>query len=183
MSKVGKLPVPVPDGVKLEMKDGSLKATGPKGTLTVNCHPEMNVELKDNEIVVTRPSDHRTHRSLHGLTRTLINNAIVGVNEGYTKTLEIIGVGYRAEMKGALLEVNVGYSHPIYLRPADGINIEVPKKENKIIISGVDKQLVGMTAAQIRSFRPPEPYKGKGIKYIDEVIRRKAGKAAGGGAA
>jgi large subunit ribosomal protein L6 len=182
MSKIGKMPVPIPDGVKVEKKNSSLKVSGPKGELTVDCHPDMKVEIQDKEVVVTRPSDQREHRSLHGLTRTLINNAVVGVHEGYSKTLEIIGVGYRAEMKGSLLEVNVGYSHPIYLRPADGIDIEVPKKDNKIIITGIDKQLVGMTAAQIRSFRPPEPYKGKGIKYIDEVIRRKAGKAAGGAA-
>jgi large subunit ribosomal protein L6 len=179
MSKIGKLPVPIPKGVKVERKDNTLTATGPKGTLSVDIHPEMNVEIQEKEIVVTRPSDHRNHRSLHGLTRTLVNNLVSGVNEGYTRTLEIVGVGYRAEMKGSVLEVNVGYSHPIYLRPAEGIKIEVPPKDNKIIVSGADKQLVGMTAAEIRSFRPPEPYKGKGIKYIDEVIHRKAGKTAG----
>ncbi len=181
MSKIGKLPVPIPKGVKVEQKSHTLTATGPKGTLSVDINPEMNVDVQENEIIVTRPSDHRTHRSLHGLTRSLVYNMVAGVHEGYSKTLEIIGVGYRAEMKGPILEVNVGYSHPIYLRPADGINIVVPPKDNKIIISGADKQLVGMTAAEIRSFRPPEPYKGKGIKYIDEVIHRKAGKAAGGG--
>ncbi len=181
MSKVGKLPVPIPKGVKVEQKGNTFTATGPKGTLTVDIHPEMNIDIQETEIIVTRPSDHRTHRSLHGLTRTLVSNAVEGVSEGFSKTLEIIGVGYRAEMKGALLEVNVGYSHPIYMRPAEGINIVVPPKDNKVIISGPDKQLVGMTAAEIRSFRPPEPYKGKGIKYIDEVIHRKAGKAAGGG--
>jgi large subunit ribosomal protein L6 len=181
MSKIGKLPVPIPKGVKVEQKAHTLTATGPKGTLSVDIHPAISVDIQEKEIVVTRPSDHRTHRSLHGLTRTLIQNLVSGVQEGYVRKLEIIGVGYRAEMKGPVLEVNVGYSHPIYLRPADGIKIEIPPKDNKIIVSGIDKQLVGMTAAEIRSFRPPEPYKGKGIKYIEEVIHRKAGKAAGGG--
>lgn len=181
MSKIGKLPVPIPKGVKVEQKGRTLTATGPKGTLSVNIHPEMKVDIQEKEIVVTRPSDHRTHRSLHGLTRTMVLNLVSGVSMGYSRTLEIIGVGYRAEMKGSVLEVNVGYSHPIFMRPAEGVTIVTPPKDNKIIISGVDKQLVGMTAAEIRSFRPPEPYKGKGIKYIEEVIHRKAGKAAAGG--
>ncbi|UCD16250.1 MAG: 50S ribosomal protein L6 [Candidatus Zixiibacteriota bacterium] len=179
MSKIGKLPVVIPDGVKVAYQDSQITVTGPKGTLSLNVHPDMVIEIRDSQVVVTRPSDHREHRSLHGLTRSLIQNMVTGVTDGYKITLELVGIGYRAELKGPLLEVNVGYSHPLLMRPPDDISLEVLPKEGKIIVSGIDKQLVGMTAAKIRSFRPPEPYKGKGIKYSDEVIHRKAGKTAG----
>ena len=183
MSKVGKVPVQLPDKVKAELKDRNLTVTGPKGNLSLQVHKAMIVDIQDTQIVVTRSSDHRIHRSLHGLTRALIQNMVTGVSDGFKKTLEMVGVGYRAEVKGKILEVHVGYSHPIIMCPPEGVSLEVIPKENKIIIDGIDRQLVGMTAAKIRSFRPPEPYKGKGIKYIEEVIRRKAGKAAGAGAA
>ncbi|MBN2227928.1 MAG: 50S ribosomal protein L6 [candidate division Zixibacteria bacterium] len=179
MSKIGKMPVDIPGGVKVDLKDNTMTVKGPKGELSQELHPAMNIDVQEKQVVVTRPSDHREHRSLHGLTRTLIQNMVTGVSDGYSRILEMVGVGYRAEMKGPLLEVHVGYSHPLIMRPPDGVNLQVIPKENKIIVTGIDKQLVGMTAAKIRSFRPPEPYKGKGIKYSDEKIRRKAGKAAG----
>jgi len=181
MSKIGKMPVDIPGGVKVDLKEGRMTVKGPKGELCLDLHPAMNIDVQEQQVVVTRPSDHREHRSLHGLTRTLIQNMVTGVSSGFSKTLEMVGVGYRAEVKGPLLEVHVGYSHPLIMRPPDGVELQVIPKENKIIVSGIDKQLVGMTAAKIRSFRPPEPYKGKGIKYSDEQIRRKAGKTAGAG--
>jgi large subunit ribosomal protein L6 len=181
MSKIGKLPVQLPDKVKAELKDGTLTVNGPKGTLTLQVQEVISLDIQETQIVVTRPSDHRIHRSLHGLTRALIQNMVTGVSDGFKKTLEMVGVGYRAEIKGPIIEVHVGYSHPIIMCPPEGVSLNVIPKENKIIVDGIDKQLVGMTAAKIRSFRPPEPYKGKGIKYIEEVIRRKAGKAAGSG--
>lgn len=180
MSKVGKLPVIIPKGVKVDLGDSRISVNGPKGSLNRVLHEKVNVKIEGDSIVVTRPSDIKSHRSLHGLTRALIQNMVTGVTDGFTKTLELVGVGYRAEVKDKLLELNIGKSHPILLRPPEGISISVERKGNKILVSGIDKQLVGQTAATIRKFRPPEPYKGKGIKYIDEVIRRKAGKAAGG---
>ena len=182
MSKIGKLPVQIPDKVKVEFRENNLSVDGPKGSLKMQVHRDINIDIRESQIVVTRPSDHREHRSLHGLTRALVQNMVTGVSDGYTRTLELVGVGYRAEAKGRILEIHVGYSHSIIMCPPEGISFEVIPKENKIIVTGIDKQLVGMTAAKIRSFKPPEPYKGKGIKYIDEVIHRKAGKAAGGGA-
>lgn len=183
MSKIGKQPVKIPSGVKVDIKGSHINITGPKGTLTRDIHPDINVAIEDNEIVVTRPTDNRNHRSLHGLTRALIQNMVTGVNKGYTITLEIIGIGYRAEMTGKLLTLYVGYSHPVVFRAPEGVSLDVIPKENKIIVSGTNKELVGSAAAKIRSVRPPEPYKGKGIKYSDETIRRKAGKAAVGGGA
>jgi large subunit ribosomal protein L6 len=179
MSKIGRLPIKIPAGVKVDIKNSTVSITGPKGTLTHNSHPDIDVKFEDGIITVSRPSNQRLHRSLHGLTRALLNNMVVGVTNGYERILEMVGVGYRAELNGKLLILNLGYSHPIVMRPPDGIAIKVEPKENKIFISGIDKQLVGMTASQIRRLRPPEPYKGKGIKYSYEIIHRKAGKTAG----
>lgn len=183
MSKIGKLPVQIPKGVNVDIADGTIKVKGPKGELAYDIHKKIEAVVEDGKIVVKRGSDDGLSRSLHGLTRALIQNLVTGVSEGYSKTLEMVGVGYRAEMQGKLLVLNVGFSHPVLFRPPEGITFEVIPKENKIIVSGIDRQLVGAMAAEIRRIRPPEPYKGKGIKYIDEQIRRKAGKAAGGGAA
>ncbi len=177
MSRVGKLPISVPDGLKVEIKNEMVMVEGSKGKLSESIHPDMKVVIKDGEIKVERPSENRQHKSLHGLTRTLIQNMITGLTEGYEKKLEIVGVGYRAEMKGKALLLLLGYSHPIYFVPPEGdITIEVPSPTN-LIIKGVNKQLVGEVAAKIRSFRPPEPYKGKGIRYEGEHVRRKVGKA------
>ena len=180
MSKIGKKPVIVPSGVKVDIKGAQIKITGPKGNLSRQIHKDMNVALENDKIVVTRPSDNKKHRSLHGLTRALIQNMVTGVTDGFKITLEINGIGYRAEMKGKLLELQLGFSHAIMFRAAEGVNLEVVPKINKIVVSGINKELVGAAAAEIRSLRPPEPYKGKGIKYDFETIRRKAGKAAVG---
>ena len=155
-----------------------MKVKGPKGELHQNVHSNISVEIKDNEITVTRPDDSKENKSLHGLTRALIQNMVTGVNSSYKKELEIVGVGYRAELKGKNLLLNIGYSHPIYFAPPETITFETPS-QTQIVVSGADKQLVGQVAAKIRSFREPEPYKGKGIKYVGEHIRRKAGKTAG----
>jgi len=179
MSKVGKLPVKIPSGVKVDLADDKIGVTGPKGSLSMPIRNEISVQVEDDSIVVNRSTDLKPHRSLHGLTRALIQNMITGVTEGYKIELEMVGVGYNAQVKGKVLELALGFSHPIVVRPPDGVSTEVIPKENKIIITGIDKQLVGQTAAKIRSFRPPEPYKGKGVKYVGEQIRRKAGKAAG----
>ncbi len=180
MSKIGKLPVQIPKGVKVDLKDGNqIDINGPKGNLSRRLHKDMKINIDSETITVERPTDSRNHKALHGLTRTLIYNMVTGVSDGYSKTLELVGVGYRAEMKGKLLEMHLGLSHPVLVGPPESVEISVIPKENKIIVSGPDKQLVGQTAAEIRKFRPPEPYKGKGIKYSDEQIRRKAGKAAG----
>jgi large subunit ribosomal protein L6 len=178
MSRVGRKPIPIPKGVRVEKSNGVIKVSGPKGELTAQVHPRIEVEISSYQILVKRKSDARIDRALHGLWRALINNMIVGVTEGYTKKLEIVGIGYRAELKGKALVLYLGYSHPIIFIPPDGVKIEVPQPTN-IVVSGIDKQLVGQVAAKIRSFRPPEPYKGKGIRYEGEVIRMKAGKAAG----
>lgn len=183
MSKIGKKPIIVPSGVKVDIKGGHVTITGPKGNLSRQVHADMNVALENDLIVVTRPSDNKQHRSLHGLTRALLQNMVIGVTEGYKITLEINGIGYRAEMKGKILELHLGFSHPILFRPAEGVTLEVIPKINKIIVSGINKELVGSAAAEIRLLRPPEPYKGKGIKYDFETIRRKAGKAAVGAGA
>lgn len=180
MSKIGKLPIPIPSGVKVEIAGEEVKVTGPKGFLVQRLHKDIIVKIENDQLAVSRPTDQGQHRALHGLTRSLINNMVIGVSEGYKKTLEMVGIGYRAEMKGKLLELHLGFSHPMLLLPPEGIEIEVIPKENKIIVSGINKQLVGQTAAEIRKFRPPEPYKGKGIRYEGEQVRRKAGKAATG---
>ncbi len=177
MSRIGKRPVPTLKGVKVERKDGVLKVTGPKGELSALIPESIGVEVKENQIVVSRSSEEKSQRALHGTWRALINNMMKGVSEGYQRKLEIVGVGYKAEMKGKRLQLLLGYSHPIIFEPPPTIKVEVPQPTN-ILISGIDKQLVGQVAAKLRSFRPPEPYKGKGVKYEGEYIRRKAGKAA-----
>ena len=180
MSRIGKKPIEIPAGVEVKLDGTTITVKGPKGTLTRELHPNITVEIEGNTINVSRPNDNKENRSLHGLTRTLIANMVEGVNVGYKKELEINGIGYRAAMVGTSLELNIGYSHKVIMAQPEGIKIEVPSP-NKIIISGPDKQKVGQFAAEVREKRPPEPYKGKGIKYIDEHIRRKEGKAGKGG--
>lgn len=177
MSRVGKKPITLND-VTLTTEGNVVKVKGKLGELQHEVHPNITVEVKENELYVTRPDDSKENKSLHGLTRALINNMVVGVTEGYSKSLEIVGVGFRAELKGKNLLLNLGYSHPIYFAPPDEITLEVPAP-TQIKISGSDKALVGLVAAKLRSLRPPEPYKGKGVKYSDETIVRKAGKTAG----
>lgn len=179
MSRVGKSPITIPDKTTVKITGSHINVSGPKGTLERDIHPDMTAALEDNQIVVTRPSDQKRHRALHGLTRALIANMVQGVTAGYRKDLRIIGVGYRSELKGKTLVLNLGYSHPIVFLPPEGIGIEVQPKENTIAVTGVDKELVGATAAKIRSFRKPEPYKGKGIRYVDEYVQIKTGKTAG----
>lgn len=178
MSRIGKKPVVIPNGVTVNKSGSNLKVKGPKGELEQSLHKNITVEVNDGEVVVTRPNDLKESKALHGLTRALIQNMVLGVTDSYKKTLDIVGVGYRAEMKGKNLLLNIGYSHPVYFMPPDGISLETPAP-TQIVISGIDKQLVGMVASKIRSIRKPEPYKGKGIKYSDEIIQRKAGKTAG----
>jgi large subunit ribosomal protein L6 len=177
VSRVGRKPIPIVAGVKVQKTDRSVKVVGPKGELTASVHPDIGFEIKDNQVFVTRSSDLKEQRSLHGLWRALMANMIKGVTEGYSRKLELVGVGYRAEMKGKKLQLALGFSHPILFAPPEGLKVEAPTQTN-ITISGIDKQLVGQIAAKIRSFRPPEPYKGKGVKYEGEYVRRKAGKAA-----
>jgi large subunit ribosomal protein L6 len=178
VSRIGKKPVEIPKGVTVNLDGNLIKVKGPKGELHRNIHPLIKTEIVEGEIVFSRPDDLKESRALHGLTRALVQNMVVGVTESYKKTLDIVGVGYKAELKGKNLLLNIGYSHPIYFVPPDEIKLEVPAPI-QIIISGNDKELVGLVAAKIRSFRKPEPYKGKGIKYSDERIIRKAGKTAG----
>lgn len=178
MSRVGKKPVKIVKDVTVTKADGKLKVKGKLGEMAIDIHPNMSVEINNDEVIVTRPNDEKENRALHGLTRALINNLVVGVSAGFTKSLDIVGVGYKAEMKGAYLLLTIGYSHPILFAPPEGIKLEVPVP-TQIKIYGFDKELVGMVAAKIRSFRKPEPYKGKGIKYSNEIIIRKAGKTAG----
>lgn len=178
MSRIGKLPIGIPSGVDVKIEGNVVTVKGPKGTLTRELHPAINIAVEDQQILVTRPSDEPLHRSLHGLTRTLIANMVEGVTKGFTKGLDMVGVGYRASKQGNKLALSVGKSHPVELIPYEGIEIEVPAP-NKILIKGMDKELVGAFAAAVRSQREPEPYKGKGIKYEGEVIRRKVGKTGG----
>ena len=175
MSRTGRAPITVPAGVEVKVDGRHVSVKGPKGALEMTAAPAMKVEVEAGVVHVSRPNDEKTNRSLHGLTRTLINNMVVGVSEGFTKTLEINGVGYRASKEGKNLVLNVGYSHQIVMPETEDIQIEVPNP-NQIIIKGIDKQKVGQFAAEVRSKRPPEPYKGKGIKYDYEVVRRKEGK-------
>ena len=175
MSRIGKLPIDIPSGVEVEIGEGNLvKVKGPLGKMERRMHKSIILEKEDNKIIVKRPSDNKYHKSLHGLTRSLIANMVEGVTTGYQKTLEINGVGYRAQKQGKKLVLNVGYSHPVEMTDPEGISVEVDG--NKVLVKGIDKQQVGNYAAKIRSVREPEPYKGKGIKYIDERIRRKVGK-------
>ncbi len=179
MSRIGRLPITVPAGVTVTIGDGNeVTVKGAKATLTRKLHHDMIIKLDGSTLTVERPSEDKMHKSLHGLTRTLLNNMVVGVTQGFTKELEINGVGYSAQMQGKKLDLSLGYSHPVEYTPNEGITITVPAP-NKIVISGANKEMVGETAAKIREFRLPEPYKGKGIKYVDEVIRRKEGKAGG----
>ena len=179
MSRIGRMPITVPAGVTVNVAEGNVVTVkGPKGELTRALSAEMTINQEGNVITVTRPSDEKAHRSLHGLTRTLLNNMIVGVTDGYKKELDVNGVGYRVAKDGKNLVMNLRFSHQVIGPEIEGINIEVPGP-NKIIVSGCDKQMVGQFAAEIREKRPPEPYKGKGIKYVDEVIRRKVGKTGG----
>jgi large subunit ribosomal protein L6 len=180
MSRVGKQPIPVPAGVECKMTETLFKVKGPKGQLERELHANMKVEISNDQVVVTRPSDGRIDRSLHGLTRTLINNMVVGVTDGFSKSLSIVGVGYKVELKGKNLNLSLGYSHPIDFPAPKGIEFEVDSKKNAIAVKGINKEQVGQTAAEIRMLRPPEPYKGKGVMYVNERIKRKAGKAAAG---
>ena len=179
MSRIGNKPIAIPEGVDVKVNGSEVTVKGPKGTLNDTFRSEINIAVEGNEVIVTRPSDAKEHRALHGLTRTLIANMIEGVSKGFAKELEVNGVGYRVAKQGKDLVMNLGYSHQVIMSETDGISIEVPNP-NKIIISGPDKQKVGQFAAEVREKRPPEPYKGKGIKYAGEYIRRKEGKAGKG---
>ena len=176
MSRIGRLPIAVPAGVDVSIDGRSVTVKGPKGSLTRELHPDMTVAREDDRLVVTRPTEQKTHKQLHGLTRTLVNNMVVGVTDGYRKGLEITGVGYRAALSGRKLTLNLGYSHPIEIDPPEGIAFEV-ENPTRLAVVGIDKELVGQIAAKVRSTRKPEPYKGKGVRYAGEYIRRKAGKA------
>ncbi|MBD3376546.1 50S ribosomal protein L6 [candidate division KSB1 bacterium] len=177
MSRVGKAPVDIPDGVQVTIENNRVTAKGPKGELQVDIRPEIILKKEDASIKVEIPADTKQNRALHGLSRTLVYNVVQGVSEGFEKKLQIEGVGFRAEMKGKKILLNIGYSHPILVVPPEGVTISV-EKDTLITVSGIDKELVGQLAAKIRACRKPEPYKGKGIRYIDEVVKRKAGKAA-----
>lgn len=179
MSRIGKAPIPVPNGVTVTINGSDVKVKGPKGELSKTIRPEIKIKQEDGKLIVERSSDDRFVRSLHGLTRTLVGNMVKGVSEGFTKTLEIVGVGYRASIEGKKLIMQLGYSHPVEIPFPPGVDMAVDKKATTITVTSFDKQLLGDISADIRSRRPPEVYKGKGVKYQNEVIRRKAGKAAG----
>jgi large subunit ribosomal protein L6 len=176
MSRIGRLPIAVPSTVDVTIEGRQLTVKGPKGTLSRQLHPDMSVRQEEGSILVSRPTEQKTHKQLHGLTRTLVNNMVVGVTDGYRKGLEITGVGYRATLNGRKLTLNLGYSHPIEIDPPEGISFEV-ENPTRLAVIGIDKELVGQIAATVRSTRKPEPYKGKGVRYAGEQIRRKAGKA------
>ncbi len=180
MSRIGRLPITVPAGVDVTIDGNNVTVKGAKGTLTGTFNSNITVALDGGVVTVTRPNDQKENRALHGLTRTLIANMIEGVSNGFKKELEIVGIGYRCALQGKDLVLNVGYSHQVVMTPPEGVTVEVPAP-NKIIVNGYDKQKVGQFAAEVRGVRPPEPYKGKGIKYVDEVVRRKEGKAGKGG--
>jgi large subunit ribosomal protein L6 len=176
MSRIGRQPIPIPSGVEVKIDGPHVSVKGPKGLLEQSLHPAMKISFTDGIVLVERPSEEREHRALHGLTRSLVANMVEGVTNGYVKTLEIQGVGYRAVLKGSTLELAVGYSHPVVVEPPQGVTFEVPQP-NRIIVSGADKQAVGQVAANIRAIRKPDAYKGKGIRYQGEYVRKKAGKA------
>lgn len=178
MSRIGKMPVELPKGVETTLKGQTFSTKGPKGNLSMEIHPEIEVKVDAGVVTVHRPSDQPRHKALHGLVRSLVANMVIGVTDGFSKTLEIVGVGYRADPEGDGLKILVGYSHPIHFPAPDGVSLETPN-QTTIVVSGADKQKVGQAAAEIRAFRPPEPYKGKGIRYQGEHVRRKAGKTAG----
>ena len=177
MARIGKIPVTLPKGVTVTINNNEVTVKGPKGQLSDTFSPDIAIVLEDNQVKVSRPSDQRHHRAMHGLVRALVDNMVVGVSTGFSKDLEIEGVGYRAQMDGKNLVLNVGYSHPVVFEAIDGISFEVEKGGRKLSVQGIDKAVVGEYAARIRRTRPPEPYKGKGIRYAGEVVRRKAGKA------
>jgi large subunit ribosomal protein L6 len=176
MSRIGRLPIPVPSTVDVTIEGRKLTVKGPRGTLSRELHPDMTVSREEDRLIVSRPTEQKTHKQLHGLTRTLVNNMVVGVTDGYRKGLEITGVGYRAAKVGEKLQLNLGYSHPIEIDPPSGISFEL-ENPTRLAVVGIDKELVGQIAAKVRETRKPEPYKGKGVKYAGEKIRRKAGKA------
>ncbi len=177
MSRVGKKPIGLPEGVEVKINKGTVEVTGPKGNLSGEVNQDIKLDIKDGQLTVSRPNDSKYYKSLHGLYRSLLNNMVEGVTKGFEKKLEIVGVGYKAEMSKGRLSLQLGYSHPIVFLPPEGVEVVVADPTN-ISVRGIDKHLVGQVAAKIRSFRPPEPYKGKGIKYVGEYIRRKAGKTA-----
>lgn len=177
MSRIGKMPVPVPAGVEVSIEGSKVMVKGPKGALTREFHPELSISFDEGTLVVKRPNDERSFKALHGLTRALINNMVIGVTEGYSKTLEIRGTGYRAELQGTTLVMNLGFSHPVVIEPPEGIEFESNPRASTVTVKGYDKELVGRIAAELRAWRPVEPYLGKGIRYQGEVVRRKAGKA------
>jgi large subunit ribosomal protein L6 len=177
MSRIGRKPIPVPDGVTVDLSPGAVSVKGPKGELSQTVDRDMTIALDDGTLTVERPTDRGPHRALHGLTRSLLANMVEGVTDGYEKRLEIQGVGYRARLQGKALELSVGFSHPVAVQAPEGIEFEVPQ-QTEVVVRGIDKQLVGETAARIRRVRPPEPYKGKGIRYAGEHVRRKVGKRA-----
>jgi large subunit ribosomal protein L6 len=177
MSRIGRAPIPIPDGVTIDITGQTVTVKGPKGQLTHTVVEPIRIAEQDGQLVVTRPTDRGPHRALHGLSRSLVANLVTGVSEGFERRLEIQGVGYRAQMKGQALELAVGYSHPVTIDPPDGIQFEVPAP-TQVVVRGIDKQLVGEIAAQVRGTRPPEPYKGKGVRYAGEAVRRKVGKRA-----
>jgi large subunit ribosomal protein L6 len=176
MSRIGRLPVPVPSGVDVTIDGRRVTVKGPKGTLSRELHPDISINREDDTLLITRPTEQKVHKQLHGLTRTLVNNMVTGVTTGYRKGLEITGVGYRASLVGRKLQLNLGYSHPVEIEPPEGITFEI-ESPTRLAVTGIDKELVGEIAARVRSTRKPEPYKGKGVRYAGEYIRRKAGKA------
>ena len=182
MSRIGRLPIEIPKGVEVKIENSLVHVKGPKGEMQSAFSPDMVMKIEDGKVIVERPTDQPRHRALHGTTRALLNNMITGVSEGFVRILEVVGVGYRAEMTGSDLVVHVGFSHPVKVEPPDGISFEVDTKAKQIKVIGRDKQQVGQVAANIRFIRPPEPYKGAGIKYLEEIVRRKAGKAGKTGA-
>lgn len=181
MSRIGKLPISIPSGLEVKVDGNEVSVKGPKGSLSQKIHPDLSVSVADGQVSVERPSDSKEHRAMHGLYRTLINNMVIGVNSGYKKELELVGVGYKADAKGQVLELNLGFSHLVVVVLPKEISVATETKKGsnpKITLEGIDKQLLGHFASKIRSLRPPEPYKGKGIRYVGEIIRRKAGKTA-----
>lgn len=178
MSRIGKKPIVIPAKVEITIEDKHVTVKGPRGQLSIDVHPEINVKIEEGQIIVERPSDASTHRALHGLTRALLGNLVTGVSTGFRRTLVVEGVGYQADLRGSDLVMKLGYSHEIVVKPPENVTFEVPKEQRgrQLTIEGIDKQVVGQVAANIRKLRPPEPYKGKGVRYDDEVVRRKAGK-------
>lgn len=178
MSRIGNMPIPLPDGVKADVKGNQVTVTGSKGSLSRQFHPDMGIVLEDNQLKVSRPTDQRHHKALHGLTRALLNNMVIGVHQGFQKQLAVHGVGYRVDLQGdGSLLLQLGFSHPVRVVPPEGIQFDVEARTKVITVSGIDKESVGQVTAEIRAWRPPEPYKGKGIRYVGEHVRRKAGKA------